>query len=68
MKDSYDPVHVTIDKRGSDIITGLIIHEMGELAKMKEALEERGFSILCDINCRQIDLKYLLGIFSKAAE
>ena len=68
MKNSYDPVQVTIDKKGADIISSLIIREMGELAKMKASLEERGFSVLCDINCRQIELKYLLERFSKAAE
>ena len=69
MKNSYDFVDVTIDKKGADIISGLILREMAELAKMKASLEERGFSVLlCDINCRQIELKYLLERFTKAAE
>ena len=68
MKNSYDSVSVTIDKKGADIISGLILREMAELAKMKASLEEHGFSVLCDINCRQIELKYLLERFTKAAE
>ena len=68
MKQSYDFVDVTIDKKGADIVSGLILREIAELSKIKASLEERGFSILCDINCRQIELKYLLEKFTKAAE
>ena len=68
MKQSYDFVDVTIDKKGADIVSGLILREMAELSKIKASLEDRGFSILCDINCRQIELKYLLEKFTKAAE
>lgn len=68
MKNSYDFVDVTIDKKGADIVSGLILREMAELSKIKASLEERGMTILCDIGCRQIELKYLLEKFTKAAE
>lgn len=68
MKSSIDFVNITISKKDAEIVSDLILREMGELAKLKGELESRGMSILCDINCRQIDLKYLLEKFSKAAE
>lgn len=68
MKNSYDFIDVTITKRDAEIISDIILREMAELAKMKASLEERGFSVLCDIKCRQIDLKHLLETFTKAAE
>lgn len=68
MKNSYDFVNVAVTKRDAEIISDIILREMAELSKMKASLEERGFSILCDIKCRQIDLKHLLETFTKAAE
>ena len=67
MKNSYDFVNVIVTKRDAEIISDIILREMAELSKMKASLEERGFS-LCDIKCRQIDLKHLLETFTKAAE
>lgn len=67
MKNSYDFVNVVVTKRDAEIISDVILREMAELSKMKASLEERGFS-LCDIKCRQIDLKHLLKKFTEAAE
>lgn len=68
MSKRTDYVKITISKNDADIVASLIEREMSEIAKMKSALEERGIDILAGLNCRQIDLKYLLAQFAKAAE
>ena len=61
--------HISIEKKEADIVAGLIIREIGEIARIKSSLDERGMTLCeCGVNVRIIELKSLLKVFSEIGD
>lgn len=61
-------VDIAVTKKDAEIVADLILLELEKLASLERELQAHGIDAACSLNCRRIDLKYLLKIFSEAAE
>lgn len=61
-------VNIAITKKDAEIVADLVLLELEKLASLERELQAHGIDATCSLNCRRIDLKYLLEKFSKASE
>ena len=61
-------VSVSVTKKDAEIIADLILIELEKLASLERELQTHGIDAKCSLNCRRIDLKYLLQKFSEKSE
>lgn len=61
-------VNIAITKKDAAVVVDLILIELEKLASLERELQTHGIDATCSLNCRRIDLKYLLRTFSEKSE
>lgn len=61
-------VNIAITKKDAEIVADIVLLELEKLSSLERELLSHGIDATCSLNCRRIDLKYLLKTFSEKSE